>query len=216
MYVLFEGIDGVGKSTQIEILAQKFKNGAGENSGKTAGDLKFNPKNVVLTREPGGSELGTHLREILLSGKFNLSSRAEALLFLADRAEHFNKVVKPNLDGLVLSDRGFISGIAYAMANDENADINELIALNKFALGERLPDKIVLFLSDENLTRERLKSRGSTDAVEARGLKYLMRVQNFMKIACEKCGADTLVIDAGLEIEKIGEKIENFIFFNVK
>ena len=156
MYVLFEGIDGVGKSTQIENLARKFKGGAGENSGKTAGGLKFNPKNVVLTREPGGSELGRHLREILLSGKFNLSSRAEALLFLADRAEHFNKVVKPNLDGLVLSDRGFISGIAYALANDENADINELIALNKFALDERLPDKIVLFLSDENIFDDKL------------------------------------------------------------
>lgn len=205
MYVLFEGIDGVGKSTQIEILARKFSEASG---------CKFDDKNrVIITREPGGSEFGKYLREILLSGKFNLSSRAEALLFLADRAEHFYKLIKPNLDALVLSDRGFISGVAYAMANDENADMSELIALNKFALGGNLPDKIILFVASKDLVKERIKTRGTSDAIEARGLEYLMRVQSFMREACEACGVPTLIIDASWQIETISEKIENFIKF---
>lgn len=192
MYVLFEGIDGVGKSTQIEILAAKFKD-------------------IITTKEPGASELGGYLREILLNGKFSLSARAEALLFLADRAEHFNKIIKPNLKNLILSDRGFISGIAYALANDENADINELIALNKFALNNTLPDKIIILKASKNLVLKRLNSRENRDFIEARGLDYLMRVQENMLLIAKICAISTLIIDANKGVSEISSEIENFI-----
>ncbi|MBR8462875.1 dTMP kinase [Campylobacter sp. faydin G-105] len=197
MYVLFEGVDGVGKSTQIELLAKKYKN-------------------VVVTKEPGGSEFGVYMRDILLGGKFALSSHAEALLFLADRAEHYAKVIAPNSNKLILSDRGFVSGVAYALANDENADINELINLNKFALNKALPDRVVLFLADENLIKNRLKSRDNLngiDTIEARGVTYLLRVQECMKMVVATTNLQTLFIKADENIEQINKKITEFINF---
>ena len=162
MYVLFEGIDGVGKSTQIEILASKFSD-------------------VIVTKEPGGTQLGENLREILLSSSIKIGKRAEILLFLADRAEHFEKLIQPNLGRLILSDRGFISGIAYALANDEDLDENILLELNKFALNDKFADKIIFFEASSELINSRLKSRGTSDKIEARGLEYLLKVQSLMK-----------------------------------
>ena len=194
MYVLFEGIDGVGKSTQIEILASKFPD-------------------AIVTKEPGGTQLGVNLREILLSSNIKIGKRAEILLFLADRAEHFEKLVAPNLGKLILSDRGFISGIAYALANDENLDENVLLELNKFALNDKFADKIVFFEASRELISSRLKNRGTSDKIEARGLEYLLKVQSLMKQILIKNGFETLFIDASKSIELISKEIENFINF---
>ena len=187
MYVLFEGIDGVGKSTQIEILASKFSD-------------------AIVTKEPGGTKLGENLREILLSSSIKIGKRAEILLFLADRAEHFEKLVAPNLSRLILSDRGFISGLAYALANDENLDENVLLKLNKFALHDK-------FAASHELISSRLKNRGTSDKIEARGLEYLLKVQSLMKQILIKNGFETLFIDASKSIELISKEIENFINF---
>ena len=194
MYVLFEGIDGVGKSTQIEILASKFPD-------------------AIVTKEPGGTQLGVDLREILLSSNIKIGKRAEILLFLADRAEHFEKLIQPNLGRLILSDRGFISGIAYALANDENLDENVLLELNKFALNDKFADKIVFFEASRELISSRLKNRGTSDKIEARGLEYLLKVQSLMKQILIKNGFETLFIDASKSIELISKEIENFINF---
>ena len=194
MYVLFEGIDGVGKSTQIEILASNFSD-------------------AIVTKEPGGTKLGENLREILLSSSIKIGKRAEILLFLADRAEHFEKLVAPNLGKLILSDRGFISGIAYALANDENLDENVLLELNKFALNDKFADKIVFFEASRELISSRLKARGTSDKIEARGLEYLLKVQSLMKQILIKNGFETLFIDASKSIELISKEIENFINF---
>ena len=194
MYVLFEGIDGVGKSTQIEILASNFPD-------------------VIVTKEPGGTQLGVNLREILLSSNIKIGKRAEILLFLADRAEHFEKLVAPNLGRLILSDRGFISGIAYALANDENLDESVLLELNKFALNDKFADKIVFFEASPELINSRLKNRGTSDKIEARGLEYLLKVQSLMKQILIKNGFETLFIDASKSIELISKEIENFINF---
>ena len=194
MYVLFEGIDGVGKSTQIEILASKFPD-------------------AIVTKEPGGTQLGENLREILLSSNIKIGKRAEILLFLADRAEHFEKLIQPNLGRLILSDRGFISGIAYALANDENLDENVLLELNKFALNDKFADKIVFFEASRELISSRLKNRGTSDKIEARGIEYLLKVQSLMKQILIKNGFETLFIDASKSIELISKEIENFINF---
>ena len=192
MYVLFEGIDGVGKSTQIEILASKFKG-------------------AIVTKEPGGTKLGENLREILLSSNIKIGKRAEILLFLADRAEHFEKLIAPNLDRLILSDRGFISGIAYALANDENLDEKTILELNKFALNDKFADKIIFFEASPELISSRLKSRGTSDKIEARGLEYLLKVQSLMKQILIKNGFETLFVDASKNIELISKEIDKFI-----
>lgn len=191
MYILFEGIDGVGKSTQIELVSKIYND-------------------FVYIKEPGQTNFGENLRDILLSGKFNLSKRAEILLFLADRAETADKVLKKNIDKTIISDRGFISGISYALANDD-FNLDELIWLNKFALNGILPDKIVFFKADENLISERFKSRGYEDMIEKRGIEYLLKVQDIMQKTIKYLNLNSITIDASLPANEIMDKILNFI-----
>ena len=190
MYVIFEGIDGAGKSTQIARLAAAYPQ-------------------AIVTKEPGGTKLGENLREILLKEN-DLDKRAEILLFLADRAEHFGKIIKPNLDKMILSDRGFVSGMAYALAGG-NFSFDELLNLNKFALQGNFPQKIVFFKANENTLRSRLGSRAKMDGIEARGFSYLLRVQDAMEEILQKLGVCYVTIDAAIDEEKITNLIKEFI-----
>ena len=190
MYILFEGIDGAGKSTQMARLAAAFPQ-------------------AIVTKEPGGTKLGENLREILLKEN-DLDKRAEILLFLADRAEHSDKIIKPNSDKMILSDRGFVSGMAYALAGG-NFSFEELLSLNKFALQGNFPQKIVFFKADENTLRSRLGSRAKMDGIEARGFSYLLRVQDAMEEILQKLDIRYVTIDAALDEEKITNLIKEFI-----
>lgn len=190
MYILFEGIDGAGKSTQIARLAAAYPQ-------------------AIVTKEPGGTKLGENLREILLKEN-DLDKMAEILLFLADRAEHFGKIIKPNLDKMILSDRGFVSGMAYALAGG-NFSFEELLNLNKFALQGNFPQKIVFFKADESTLRSRLNSRAQMDGIEARGFAYLLRVQDAMEEILQKLGVRYVTIDAAWDEEKITNLIKEFI-----
>ena len=190
MYILFEGIDGVGKSTQIARLAAAYPQ-------------------AIATKEPGGTKLGKNLREILLKEN-DLDKRAEILLFLADRAEHSGKIIKPNSDKMILSDRGFVSGMAYALAGG-NFSFEELLSLNKFALQGNFPQKIVFFKADENTLRLRLGSRAQMDGIEARGFAYLLRVQDAMEEILQKLDVRYVTIGAAWDEEKITNLIKEFI-----
>ena len=190
MYILFEGIDGAGKSTQMARLAAAYPQ-------------------AIVTKEPGGTKLGENLREILLKEN-DLDKRAEILLFLADRAEHSGKIIKPNSDKMILSDRGFVSGMAYALAGG-NFSFEELLNLNKFALQGNFPQKIVFFKADESTLRSRLGSRAQMDGIEARGFNYLLRVQDAMEEILQKLGVSYVTIDAALDEEKITNLIKEFI-----
>ena len=190
MYILFEGIDGAGKSTQIARLAAAYPQ-------------------AIVTKEPGGTKLGENLREILLKEN-DLDKRAEILLFLADRAEHFGKIIKPNSGKMILSDRGFVSGMAYALAGG-NFSFEELLNLNKFALQGNFPQKIVFFKADESTLRSRLCSRAQMDGIEARGFDYLLKVQDAMEEILQKLGVRYVTIDAVWDEEKITNLIKEFI-----
>lgn len=190
MYVIFEGIDGAGKSTQIARLAAAFPQ-------------------AIVTKEPGGTKLGENLREILLKEN-GLDKRAEILLFLADRAEHFGKIIKPNSNKMILSDRGFVSGMAYALAGG-NFSFEELLSLNKFALQGNFPQKIVFFKANESTLRSRLGSRTQMDGIESRGFEYLLRVQDAMEEILQKLGVCYVTIDAAWDEEKITNLIKEFI-----
>ena len=180
----------MGKSTHIARLAAAYPQ-------------------AIVTKEPGGTKLGENLREILLKEN-DLDKRAEILLFLADRAEHFGKIIKPNLDKMILSDRGFVSGMAYALAGG-NFSFDELLNLNKFALQGNFPQKIVFFKANENTLRSRLGSRAKMDGIEARGFSYLLRVQDAMEEILQKLGVCYVTIDAAIDEEKITNLIKEFI-----
>ncbi len=189
MYILFEGIDTCGKSTQIELLAQKYKN-------------------IILTKEPGGTAFGVKAREILLTNSL-ASKRAELLLFLADRAEHYQEIIAPNRDKTIISDRGFLSGIGYALANGYS-DFKELLSLNSFALSNHFPDKIVLFIIDKKTLQERTSAK-TLDGIELRGLDYLLNVQDQMQKSIENINISYLLIDATDDIETIHNKIVEYL-----
>ncbi|HIP51796.1 MAG TPA: dTMP kinase [Campylobacterales bacterium] len=189
MYVLFEGIDTCGKSTQIEMIDKVFDN-------------------TIITKEPGGTKFGIQAREILLQDALS-SKRAELLLFLADRAEHYAQIIKPNQNKLIISDRGFLSGIGYALANDD-FEFNHLVELNKFALENQFPDLIILFITNMETLTKRMGEK-KLDGIELRGLEYLISVQQHMNESLEKLDIPYLLIDATDSIENIHEVIINRI-----
>ena len=188
MYIVLEGIDRAGKSTQIELLRQKFKD-------------------AIFTKEPGGTPLGQKIRALVLQD--TPTPLAEIFLFLADRAEHIQKVIEPNLDKLIFSDRGFISGIAYAHIKS-GLPIAKLKELNELAMQNIEPSGIVLLL----LSQEELLRRMPTqelDTIEKRGVEYLLKVQMIMKELVESSSLPYLIIDASLPKQKIFHDIVDFI-----
>ncbi len=189
MYILFEGIDTCGKSTQIELLAKKYPE-------------------IIVTHEPGGTAFGEKAREILLADSL-ASKRAELLLFLADRAEHYEEVIEPNQNRIVVSDRGFISGIGYALANG-NFDFDELVKLNQFALKDHFPDRIILFTTDMETLEERTSAK-NLDGIELRGLEYLLTVQGHMRESIIRLDIPHLFIDASESIENIHQAILTYL-----
>jgi len=189
MYILFEGIDTCGKSTQIELISQKHPE-------------------IIVTHEPGGTAFGKQAREILLSDSL-ASKRAELLLFLADRAEHYQEVISPNKDKVIISDRGFLSGIGYALANGD-FDFDELVNLNRFALEGHFPDKVILFITDIKTLKERTSAK-SLDGIELRGLEYLLSVQEHMKESILKLDIPHLFVDATQDIETIHTQITDYL-----
>ena len=190
MLVIFEGIDCVGKTTQINLLKEIYKD-------------------AITTKEPGGTEFGKKVRNLLLNGD-EISKKAELFLFLADRNEHYEKVIKPNLNNLILSDRSFISGISYALTNDKNLNIDELINLNKFALNGHFGDKFIFIKADENTLKNRLFNK-KLDNIEKRGIKYLLRVQENMEMILNYLKFEVLKLNASDEISNIHAKIKEFI-----
>ena len=193
MYIIFEGIDTTGKSTQVELFENRHKN-------------------VITTKEPGGTKVGQKFRQILLESDDKLSTNAELLLFLADRAEHYDKVVKPALkENYVISDRGLVSGISYALANHPELNRDFLLHVNKFALGGNLPDKVVLFKTNYELITSRLGNK-EKDTIEKRGIDYLLKVQDLMKETLDALHVEFIEVNSENTIEEIYKQIEEFIY----
>jgi len=190
MYIVFEGVDTSGKTTQIELLKKSYPD-------------------AVYTKEPGGTSVGLELRSLLLD-KGLKSFIAEMYLFLADRAEHYEEVIKPNRKKLIISDRGFISGIAYALTNHPELDINFLLDLNRFSLQGDLPDLVILFKTNKELILSRMSEK-SEDAIEQRGLEYLLKVQENMIKVLETLDINYYILDSSKSIEDISKEIKGLI-----
>ncbi|WP_120881970.1 dTMP kinase [Helicobacter pylori] len=187
MYVVLEGVDGVGKSTQVGLLKNRFKN-------------------ALVTKEPGGTKIGESLRRIALNE--NISELARAFLFLSDRAEHVESVIKPALKEkkLIISDRSLISGMAYSEFSS--------LELNLLATQSILPAKIVLLLIDKEGLKQRLSLK-SLDKIENQGIEKLLTIQQKLKTHAyalrEKFGCEVLELNAKESAKNLHEKIAAFI-----
>jgi dTMP kinase len=189
MYIVVEGIDTCGKSTQIELLAKAYPQ-------------------AVITKEPGATELGSKIRELVLYSD-DLCPVTELLLFLADRSNHASAVIKPNLGRLIISDRSLISGMAYALAS-KKFDFDWLERLNRFAMQDIMPDAIILFKIKEETLNERLGEK-THDVIEQRGIEYMLNVQKQLEFVATTLNIPTLLIHAEESIESIHKTIDNYI-----
>lgn len=166
-FLVFEGIEGAGKTTQLEILAER---------------LRGRGLDPLLTREPGGTELGRRLREYLLSKREDPPEPlVEALLMVTDRADHILRLVRPALEAgrIVLCDRHADATLAYQGGGSGVAE-ETLVALNRIATGGLRPDLVVLLDLPPEGSGGRLDSRGSPvrDRFESEPGDFFRRVRH--------------------------------------
>ena len=191
LFITFEGADGCGKTTQIELLNKYLQ----QKGFKT-----------LVTREPGAKGLCEKLREILLNYDGEVSPNCESFLFLADRAQHVDCVIKPALkDGvIVLCDRHTDSTVAY-QGYGRQLDIEQIKKLNEIAVNGLKPDLTIVFDIDIETSMQRV---GKTkDRMESAGMDFFNRVRNgYLAIAKEEPNR-VKVINSADTIERIHEKV---------
>ncbi len=197
LFVAFEGGEGSGKSTQIDLLAATLR---------AAG------RDVVMTREPGATDVGARIRELVLHHRDPLSARAEALLFAADRADHVDTVIRPSLDAgrIVLSDRYVDSSLAYQGAG-RGLTIDEIRRLTRFATQGLSPDLTVLLDIPARVGLARARDRGGGDKVETESIGFHERVGAAFRMLAEADQRGYLVIDATLPREQIEAQVREAV-----
>jgi dTMP kinase len=191
IFIAFEGGEGSGKSTQAKLLKGWF-----EEEGKV----------VTLTREPGGSKLGEGLRKILLANETGqISPRAEALLYAADRAHHVYSKIKPALerDEIVITDRYFDSSIAYQGAG-RTLSSNEVARISRWATESLFPTLTIILDQPADIG---LKRKKNADRLESESIDFHNRVrQEYLQLA--SLDPDRyLVIDARKPVPEIHAQI---------
>jgi len=190
LFVTFEGGDASGKTTQIGLLADWLK-----NQGRT----------VLVTREPGGSDLGNELRDIVLHRRGFIAPRAEALIYAADRAHHIHEVVRPALERgeVVLQDRYLDSSVAYQGAG-RVLDPSEVREVSLWATEGLMPDVTVLLdvPADIGLTRQASEER-AYDRLEAEALEFHERVRDSYLAIAQENPDRVVVIDGTAAIDEV-------------
>lgn len=194
IWITLEGGDGSGKSTQAALLAEWL-----EGRGRTA----------LRTREPGGSEVGVLIRDIVLHHRGDIAPRAEALLYAADRAHHVATVVRPALErgDVVIQDRYLDSSVAYQGAG-RVLDPDEVRNLSLWAAEDALPDVTVLLDIDPSDARRRLDAADKPfDRLEAEREEFHARVREaYLQLAHAEPGR-FLVVDATADPDDIAALI---------
>ncbi len=194
LFLTFEGGDGSGKSTQARLLTDW---------------LTAQGRSVLHTREPGGTDLGLELRDIVLHRRGHIAERAEALLYAADRAHNIATVVRPALErgDVVIQDRYLDSSVAYQGAG-RVLDPAEVRDLSLWATGGLLPHLTILLDLDARTGRERLAAaRTRYDRLEDEQQEFHERVRaGYLALAAAEPDR-FLVLDATLPVEELAERI---------
>ena len=194
LFITFEGGDGSGKTTQINLLATWL-----EAQGQT----------VVLTREPGGTDLGVELRNIVLHRKGFIAPRAEALLYAADRSHHIRSLVRPALERgeVVVQDRYLDSSVAYQGAG-RVLDPEEVRELSLWATERLMPHLTVLLDVPASVAKARqAQTDREYDRLEAEAEDFHTRVrESYLSLAAAE-PERFLVVNGELPIEEIHQSI---------
>jgi len=187
--VTFEGVDGSGKSTQAELLRDA---------------LLSDGRDVVLTREPGGTEVGERVRELVLNGP-DMTPWAEAALFAAARAELVATVIRPALDrgADVIADRYVDSSLAY-QGIARGVGVDHVLELNLHVVQHLMPDLTVLLLVDPSEAGRRV---AEPDRLESEGAQFHRRVDAAYRELAERFPERIVAFDGGRPAEELSEVI---------
>ena len=195
LFISFEGIDGVGKSTQADLMENYLVSQGHE---------------VVRTLEPGGTELGVEIRHLLLHRKGEVSARSEALLYAADRAHHVASLIRPALakGQIVISDRYLDSSVAYQGAGRE-LDLTEVRDLSIWAVDNLLPELTVLLdLDAEAAAVRRDKTGAEPDRLEREKISFFEAARSTYKELAAAEPARFHVVDANQTPDAIWAQIQ--------
>ena len=196
LFISLEGIDGVGKSTQSDLL-EEF--------------LRSQGRKVLRTFEPGGTELGQEIRHLLLHRKGDVAPRSEALLYAADRAHHVATKVRPALERgeVVITDRYLDSSVAYQGAG-RALKADDVRAISMFAVEGLLPHLTILLDLEASAAAERRNTTGEApDRLESEKIEFFEAVrQAFLDMAAAEPNR-WLVIDARQSVEQMQEQIRS-------
>ena len=194
-FITLEGIEGSGKSTNLETVKSILD------------QYKID---YVLTREPGGGPLGPHLRKLLLDKDQSISPSVEMLLMMADRKDHVDNLINPNLDkGIwVISDRYLDSTIAY-QGGGRQLDINLITSLSA-SLKLPTPDFTLLFDLPVDVALERAKERSELDRFEREPKDFHSRIrESYLELASTNHRIKT--IDSSKDFESVSLQVENYL-----
>ncbi len=194
-FITFEGADGSGKTTQIEKIKEYLENKGHE---------------CILTREPGGSDLGNRIREILLHYDGEVDDLCELLLYMADRAQHVKKIILPALNEgkYVLCDRYIDSSVAY-QGYARGLDIERIISLNNIATDNLNPDVTIVFDVE---TETAIKRVGDIkDRLEKEGVEFHKKLRyGYLELA-KRFPERIKTVNANLSIDEVFAQVKKIL-----
>jgi len=197
-FITIDGVEGAGKSTQIDFIYNL---------------LKSKGIKLILTREPGGTDLGARIRELLLGNDIDsMHSDTELLLMFADRNEHIQTKVIPALESghWVLSDRFTDASYAY-QGGGRGLDVKRIAELEKWVLQGFVPDLTFLLDVDIELGMRRIKSRGMKDRIEQETMDFFARVRDSYIQRSQMFPDRIKLIDATKSIENTSQQIKSIL-----
>lgn len=194
-FISLEGIEGVGKSTNMNYLAEKLTN--------------LN-KPFIQTREPGGTQVAETIRQILLQTENEvLLPKTELLLLYAGRYQHVQHVIKPALENQqwVLCDRFFDATLAYQGGGREQS-IQDIWELNQWVLGDFKPDYTIILDAPVEVALTRIKTRNSLDRFEKEDVAFFTRIRNQYLALAEQDPKRFWVVDAEQDLPSVHKQLD--------
>ena len=205
--IVFEGIEGSGKTTQVQYLRQWLEHTLAKRGPSD------HPTGVIVTRQPGGTCIGQQIRQVLLqpvNGGERLTSTSELLLYAADRAHHVERILVPALETghLVLCDRYIDSTVAY-QGYGRQLDLDLIKTLNAIATKGLNSDLTLWLKLDVAQGLERIAARGEADRIEQAGIEFHRRVHK--GFAAQTDRDRFITVDASPSQEDVAEKIQAIV-----
>lgn len=201
LFITFEGPEGAGKTTVIQKIAERL---AEENI------------DVLATREPGGIDIAEKIRNIILNPEHTaMDERTEALLYAAARSQHYFEKVRPALEAgkMVICDRFIDSSLAY-QGHARGIGVDEVLSINEFAIGKKLPDMTILFDLAPEVGLSRIHAHGEREInrLDVESLAFHKKVREGYLQLVERYPERIHVVNADQNIERVVEDVWSLLY----